>query len=61
MKELVLNGQPVGKLVYNADNFRRLQDAYAEAMDLIVKLNARLATAEVKETKRAPRTKKEAK
>ena len=45
MSDLKLNGQPISKLVYNADNFRRLKDAYEEAMDLVVKLNAELSVA----------------
>lgn len=45
MSDLRLNGQPISKLVYNTDNFRRLKDAYEEAMDLVVKLNAELSVA----------------
>lgn len=40
--DLKVNGQPISKLVYNADNFRKLKEAYEEAMELLVKLNAKL-------------------
>tara|TARA_R110000772_G_scaffold202690_1_gene312982 strand:- start:390 stop:581 length:192 start_codon:yes stop_codon:yes gene_type:complete len=40
--ELVINKQPLSKLSYNTDNFKRLKEAYEAAMDLTVQLNSRI-------------------
>ena len=42
IEELTLNKQPLSKLSYNTDNFKRLKEAYESAMDLIVQLNSRI-------------------
>lgn len=58
MSDLQLNGQPLSKLVYNVDNFQRLKAAYEEAMDLVVKLNAKLSVADDKPVEKKTRAKK---
>ena len=40
--ELTINKQPLSKLSYNTDNFKRLKEAYEAAMDLTVQLNSRI-------------------
>ena len=40
--ELTINKQPLSKLSYNTDNFKRLKEAYEAATDLIVQLNSRI-------------------
>ena len=40
--ELTINKQPLSKLSYNTDNFKRLKEAYESATDLIVQLNSRI-------------------
>lgn len=42
MTELLINKQPLSKLSYNTDNFKRLKEAYEAAMDLTVQLNSRI-------------------
>lgn len=40
---ITLNGQPVGRMVYNTDNFRRLQAEVEELHELLNKANAALS------------------
>lgn len=46
MSDIKINGQPVGRMVFNADNFKRLQAEVLELYELVTKLNAKLATAD---------------
>jgi len=54
MSDVKVNGQPVGRMVYNADNFRRLQDEVLSLYELVTKLNAELSinTAKARSAKR---------
>ena len=41
--EIKVNGQPVGRMVYNADNFKRLQAEIEELHELLAKATAALS------------------
>ena len=52
MSDIKINGQPVGRMVFNADNFKRLQAEVLELYELVTKLNAKALLSEKTSTSR---------